>query len=50
MKIVNAHVHLIDVKGMVEISVEGITKENQIFKSSKTIEVKQYINNSVYYY
>lgn len=32
--------YLSDVKGMVEISVEGITKENQVFKSSKTIEVK----------
>jgi hypothetical protein len=36
----NFSFYLSDVKGTVEISVEGVTKGNKVFKSSKTIEVK----------
>lgn len=36
----NFSFYLSDLKGTVEISVEGVTQENQVFKSSKTIEVK----------
>lgn len=32
--------YLSDLSGTVEISVEGITRDNQVFKSSKLIEVK----------
>ncbi len=36
----NFSFYLSDVTGIVEISVEGLTKSNRIFKTSKTIEVK----------
>ena len=36
----NFEIQLSDLKGKIEISVEGITKNNEAFKTSKIVEVK----------